>query len=132
VTSRQVTAPAAAGPLENRINQEATARMRRRLSLAERERLPDAVKKLIDAAARDVAEAAVEIAVLREVEEAARSAARAPRMGSDTVTAQSDLPLLERAENLAAKKKALEAAGFSTDEAMRILIAEIAADNGAS
>jgi hypothetical protein len=103
--------------------------MRRRLSLAERERLPDAVKKLIDAAARDVAEAAVEIAVLREVEEAARSAARAPRMGSDKVTAQSDLPLLERAENLAAKKKALEAAGFSTDEAMRILIAEIAADN---
>jgi hypothetical protein len=49
-------------------------------------------------------------------------------MGSDTVTAQSDLPLLEEAENLAANKKALEAAGFSTEEAMRILIAEIAAD----
>ncbi|HEY2943036.1 MAG TPA: hypothetical protein VGN09_11450 [Vicinamibacteria bacterium] len=102
--------------------------MKRRLSLAEKERLPDAVKNLIDAAAKDVAEAAVEIAVLREVEEAARSAARAARMGSDTVTAQSDLPLLEEAENLAANKKALEAAGFSTEEAMRILIAEIAAD----
>jgi len=35
--------------------------------------------------------------------------------------------LLTEAEYLAAKKKALQAAGFSSDEAMRILVAEVSA-----
>ena len=38
----------------------------------------------------------------------------------------SDRPLLQEAEYLAAKKKALQAAGFSSEEAMRLLVAEVA------
>ena len=69
--------------------------------------------------------------------------ARASRRGSDDVSTPSDLslleaglnlrpsdfsrPLLERAKALAANKNALEAAGFSREEAMQILVAEVAA-----
>jgi hypothetical protein len=36
------------------------------------------------------------------------------------------VPLLHEAEYLAAKKKALQATGFLSEEAMRILVAEVA------
>lgn len=128
--SRQVAlaAPAAtAGPLENRIKEEVTAGMKQRLGLSESETIPAPIQDLVDAAARDAAENAVEIAVIREVEDVTTRLARgSPGTRSKSPTNLSDVSLLQDAEELAAKKKALEAAGFSSDEALRILIAEIA------
>ena len=136
-------APAAAGPLVRRITREATIQMRRRLGLAERARLPDGIKPLIDAAAREIVESALEVAVAREVTGTAERMARASRRGSNDDSTPSDLslleaglnlrpsefsrPVLERAKALAANKNALEAAGFSREEAMQILVAEVAA-----
>lgn len=136
-------ATAAAGALLDRITQEATARMRRRLSLAERARLPYGIKHLIDVAAMRVVEDAVEVAVTREVRGAAVRLARASQRRSDDTATPSDFslleeglslrsselsgPLLEEAKDLAAKKTALETVGFSSGEAMQILVAEIVA-----
>jgi hypothetical protein len=113
--------------LENRIKEEVTAGMKQRLGLSESERIPAPIQDLVDAAARDAAENAVEIAVIREVEDVTTRLARgSPGTRSKSPTNLSDVSLLQDAEELAAKKKALEAAGFSSDEALRILIAEIA------
>jgi hypothetical protein len=123
-----VVAPPRAAPLENRIKQEVTAGMKQRLGLAETERVPAEVQGLVDSAAREVAESSVAIAVIREVETVAKRLARGSLDGTgsqQTVTTFSDLPLLQEAEHLAAKKKALQAAGFSSEEAMRILVAEV-------
>src|SRR6266566_444819 len=133
-------APVAAGPLVQRITREATMQLRRRLGLAERARLPRGIKHLVDAAARDIVESALEVAVTREVTETAKRLAQASRRGTVSPT-PSDLPLLDEglspfdlprpllveASHLADKKNALEAAGFSSEEAMRILVAQIAA-----
>jgi hypothetical protein len=130
--SKQVAAaapPAAAGPLENRINEEVTAGMKQRLGLDESETIPEPIQDLVDTAARDAAENAVGIAVIREVEDVTTRLARgSPERsgGSKSPTTFSDVALLQNAEQLAAKKKALEGAGFSNEEAMRILIAEVA------
>ena len=122
--------PAArAGPLENRIKKEVTTGMKQRLGLTESETIPAAIQDLVDSAARDAAKNAVEIAVIREVEDVTTRLARgAPGNsgGSRSPTTFSDVSLLQDAEQLAAKKKALEGAGFSNEEAMRILIAEVA------
>jgi hypothetical protein len=136
-------APAAAGPLVQRITREATMQMRRRLGLAERARLPDGIKHLVDAAARDIVGSALEVAVAREVTGTAARVARSSRSESKDVSTPSGLPLLneglrlrssdfsgpllEKARALAAEKNALEATGFSSEEAMQILVAEIAA-----
>ncbi len=123
-------APAAtAGPLENRIKEEVTAGMKQRLGLPESEKIPAPIQDLIDSAARGAAENAVEIAVIREVEDVTTRLARGSpeRSGrSKSPTTFSDVSLLQDAEQLAAKKKALEGAGFSNEQAMRILIAEVA------
>ena len=130
--SRQVgpAAPAArAGPLENRIKKEVTTGMKQRLGLTESEAIPAPIQELVDSAARDAAENAVEIAVIREVEDVTTRLARGSpgkSGGSKSPTTFSDVSLLQDAEQLAAKKKALEGAGFSNEEAMRILIAEVA------
>jgi hypothetical protein len=130
--SRQVglAPPAArAGPLENRIKKDVTTGMKQRLGLTESETIPAAIQDLVDSAARDAAKNAVEIAVIREVEDVTTRLARgAPGNsgGSKSPTTFSDVSLLQDAEQLAAKKKALEGAGFSNEEAMRILIAEVA------
>jgi hypothetical protein len=104
--------------------------MKQRLGLSESEQIPAPIQDLVDSAARDAAENAVGIAVIREVEDVttrlARGSSPGPYGRSKSPTNLSDVSLLQDAEQLAAKKKALEAAGFSSDEAMRILIAEVA------
>jgi hypothetical protein len=129
-------APAAAGPLVQRITREATVQMRTRLGLAERARLPDGIKHLIDAAARDIVESALEAAVAREVTGTAeRMARRSPEESNLSLLEEGlsirpshfSAPLLAKAKALTAEKNALEAAGFSSEEAMQILVAEIAA-----
>lgn len=103
--------------------------MRPRLGLHEREPIPEPIQSLVDAAARDVAENAVEIAVIHEVEETARNLARVSSAWptSDVRTVSFDLDLLQDAEKLAAKSKALQGAGFTREEALRLLVAEISA-----
>ena len=112
--SRQVgpAAPAArAGPLENRIKKEVTTGMKQRLGLAESEPIPAPIQDLVDSAARDAAENAVEIAVIREVEDVTTRLARGPGRsdGSKSPTTSSDVSLLQEAEQLAAKKIQIEA-----------------------
>jgi hypothetical protein len=102
--------------------------MKQRLGLPAGENIPAPVQDLVDSAARDAAENTIEIAVIREVERATTRMARGtPSASMQSPTALSDVALLQDAEELAARKKALEAAGFSSEEAMRILIAEVAA-----
>ena len=98
------------------------------MRLNERDPIPEAIQSLVDEAARNVAENAVEIAVIREVDEVARHLARgSSRSGSEVVTTSPDFVFLQDAEKLAAKSKALQGAGFSREEAMRLLVAEISA-----
>ena len=92
-------APAAAKALLDRITQEATARIRRRLSLAERARLPYGIKHLIDVAAMHVVEGAVEVAVTREVRGAAVRLARTSVRPDDAST-PSDFALLKEGLSL--------------------------------
>jgi hypothetical protein len=96
-----------ATPFESRIKQEVTRRVKRRLGLAEKDGIPTEVQAVVDAASRAVAESSIEKTVIQELERVA------------------DLPLLREAEYLAAKKRALQAAGFSNEDAMRILVAEV-------
>jgi hypothetical protein len=121
--------PAAARPLESEIKEEVTARMKQRLGLAENEQIPPEIQEIVDSAAREIAESTVATAVTREVENVARrlrpSSINASG-GAQAVTPASDLPLLEEAKYLATRKKALEAMGFSSEEAMRIIVAEVA------
>jgi hypothetical protein len=118
-----------ATPLENRIKQEVKVGIKRRLGLGEGDRLPAGVQGLVDSAAHEVAESSLAISVLREVETVAKrmSRSRDRRDGTEAVSSHSEMGLLAEAEYLAAKKKALQAAGFSSDEAMRILVAEVSA-----
>lgn len=121
------SAPAAvtaATPMENEIRRDITAGVKRRLGLDDRERIPAEIQGLVDAAAREVAGNAISTAVVQSVSHLQPS----PFSGSTAATAQqaaSDVAVLHEAERLAAKRKALRVAGFSNDEAMRLLVAEV-------
>lgn len=122
--SRRVAAiaPSTGGPLEDLVRKALTERTRRRLDLNEGDAIPEGIENLLNAAARDVAESAVEFGVMRDLQEVVYSAASA-----DSIMTRDELALLSAAGELAVKKKALEAAGFSRGEAMQILVAEVSA-----
>jgi hypothetical protein len=122
------SSPSSATPLENQIKDEVTEAMKQRLNLAGSESVPAPIQEIVDSAAREIAESSIANAVIQEVESVTRRLGRNPkhvRNGAQAV-ATSDPPLLREAEYLAAKKKALQATGFSSEEAMRILVAEVA------
>ena len=103
--------------------------MKQRLGLPQSVKIPAPIQDLVDSAARHVAENAVEIAVIREVEDVTTRLARGwvdPSGSKIFPTTLADVSLVQDAEQLAARKKALEAAGFSSEEAMQLLIAEAA------
>ena len=81
-------------------------------------------QEVLDAAVHELAENAVATAIFQEV---AKLGPRALSVnsGSGSAGVRSDQALLHDAERLAAKRKALRIAGFSNDEAMRLLVAEV-------
>lgn len=127
--------------LENDITKEVTASMRARLGVTGRQKLPAEVDALIKSAAAVAAETALETAVVRDIQEATTNVTRGSvldrfdvkvadaRVGLDHIAGSNDVEkiLARRAEMLAAKKAALETAGFTSGEAMEILLADIAA-----
>jgi hypothetical protein len=67
----------------------------------------------------------VATALVREVTEL-RPSRLSGNSGPDAVGTLPEVAVLREAERLAAKKKALRIAGFSNEEAMRLLVAEVA------
>jgi hypothetical protein len=110
-----------ATPLDKRINDELTTGVRRRLALAEREAVPAEIQRLVDSAAREVAAGSLATAVVREVTNLRSLNGSIGNVDSKPA----DAAVLREAERLAGKKQALRLAGFSSDEAMRILVAEV-------
>jgi hypothetical protein len=110
-----------ATPLEKHIKDELTSGVRRRLGLADCEATPTEIQRLVDSAAREVAASAHTTAVVWEV-----ANLRSPNGSIGNIESKpADPTVLREAERLAAKKQALQLAGFSSDEAMRILVAEV-------
>jgi hypothetical protein len=114
----------AVAPLENDVRKQLSAAVKQRLGLREGEQVPAEIQGLVDSAAREVAGGAVESTLVQEVARLrpvtlSGDARGGPRRGA------SDPALLQEAARLAAKRKALQVAGFSNDEAMRLLVAEL-------
>ena len=96
---------------------------------------------MIASAAASAAARAIELSVVSDAEEAVGDVTRGSllskfdarvdlaRKGIDHIVGSSDVDRImkQRAQMLAAKKKALVDAGFSSEEAMEILLADIAA-----
>lgn len=139
---RTVTAPTLrVEKLETDIDKSVTKVMKERLGLKSNQKLPADVQATIKAAAATASQASLENAIVREASEVATGTARGSvldrfdlkvdvaRAGLDHIAGSNDVKkiLARRAEMLATKKQTLEAAGFSSDEAMEILLADIAA-----
>jgi hypothetical protein len=114
----------AVAPLENDVRKQLSAAVKQRLGLREGEQVPAEIQGLVDSAAREVAGGAVESTLVQEV-----ARLRPVTLSGDARSEQrrgaSDPVLLQEAARLAAKRKALQVAGFSNDEAMRLLVAEV-------
>jgi len=140
--ARTVTAPSLrVEKLETDIDKALTKTMKQRLGLKANQKLPDDVQATIKAAAASASQASIENAIVRGASEIATDTARGSvldrfdskvdlaRAGLDHIAGSTDVKkiLARRAEMLALKKQSLEKAGFTTDEAMEILLADIAA-----
>ena len=114
----------AVAPLENDVRKQLSAAVKQRLGLREGEQVPAEIQGLVDSAAREVAGGAVESTLVQEV-----ARLRPVTLSGDARSEQrrgaSDPVLLQEAARLAAKRKALQVAGFSNDEAVRLLVAEL-------
>jgi len=126
---------------EDEIGEAVEQRMRSRLGITANRKLPAEVDALIKSAAATAAGSTLETAVVRDVTEATNDLVRGSvldrfdikvadaRVGLDHIAGSNDVEkiLTRRAEMLATKKAALETAGFTSEEAMEILLADIAA-----
>jgi hypothetical protein len=126
--------------IEREIEKVVTKRMGERLGVDAR-RLPADLKNVIASAAAAAAQQSVELSVTKDVDEAIGDITRGAvldkfdsrvdlaRKGLDHIAGSSDVQkiMTRRAQMLAEKKKALVAAGFSDEESMDILLADIAA-----
>lgn len=125
--------------VESDIRKNAERNLRKHLGLSGQ--LPADVKEAVESASKAAASKAVELSVIKQIQEAADDVSRGSildrfddKIGTAvegiTHIGQStkvDKVLRERAQLLAKKKAALVAAGFSDGEAMEILLADIAA-----
>jgi hypothetical protein len=118
------TAPAATPPLESRVKEELAVGVKQELGLGEDELIPAHIQGLVDSAAHEVVENSASTALVREVKKL-RTPSLGGSAGIDPARASRDRLFLQEAERLAAKRKALRVAGFSNEEAMRLLVAEI-------
>lgn len=126
--------------IEKDIEEVVTKRMGARLGISG-QALPADLKSVIGTAAAAAAQRAVELAVTTDVNEAIGDVTRGSvlgkfdsrvdlaRKGLDHIAGSNDVKqiMTRRAQMLAEKKEALETAGFSAQEAMDILLADIAA-----
>lgn len=126
--------------IEGDIQKTVSRRMGERLGVAAGA-LPADLKSLIATTSAAAAQRAVELAVTKDLDEAVGDVTRGSvlgrfdarvdlaRQGLDHISASNDVKqiMTKRAEMLAEKKKALETAGFSSQEAMDIILADIAA-----
>ena len=141
ILDRPVTAPVVrVKKLENEIEKAVTKRMSERLGV-DASSIPAQLKPVIASAAASAAARAIELSVVSDAEEAVGDVTRGSllskfdarvdlaRKGIDHIVGSSDVArrMKQRAPMLAAKKKALVDAGFSSEEAMEILLADIAA-----
>ena len=139
---RTVTAPSLrVEKLETEIDKSITKVMKQRLGLKSNQRLPADVQATFKAAAATASQASIENAIVREASEIASDTARGSvldrfdlkvdvaRAGLDHIAGSNDVKkiLARRAEILATKKETLETAGFTSEEAMEVLLADIAA-----
>ncbi len=141
ILDRPLTAPAVrVQRLEREIEKSVTQGMSERLGVAANA-LPAELKPVIANAAASAAARAIELSVVKDAEEAVGDVTRGSllskfdsrvdlaRKGLDHIVASTDVQRImkQRAQMLAEKKKALEDAGFSSEEAMDIVLADIAA-----
>lgn len=129
--------------VESDITKKVTAQLRSQLGLRANQKLPDDLSALVETASVTAGQAAVENAVLRGVQEAAAEMGRGSlldrfdakvgvaRASLDHIKGSTDVEriLKRRAEMLAMKKTSLVGAGFTDDESMRIILADIARDH---
>lgn len=126
--------------LERDIERVVTRRMSDRLKV-DSTKLPAELKNVIATASAAAAQRSIELGVAADLDEAVGDVTRGSvlgkfdarvdlaRKGLDHIAGSNDVKqiMTRRAEMLAEKKKALEAAGFSSEEAMEIILADIAA-----
>lgn len=132
-----VMQPIAVKKIEDSIRKDVTNQVGTQLGLAGA--LPAEVGKVIEAATKAAAAKSVELTIAQVTEDAARNVTRGSVLDRfdgkikvaaesiDHISASSDVDqvLKKRAELLAKKRKALVDAGFSNDEAMKILLADV-------
>ena len=126
--------------IEREIERVVTRRMSERLNV-DSSKLPADLKNVIASASAAAAQRSIELAVTTDLNEAVGDVTRGSvlgkfdarvdlaRKGLDHIAGSNDVKQImrQRAQMLAEKKKALEAAGFSSEEAMEIILADIAA-----
>jgi hypothetical protein len=125
--------------VEQSLRNDVEARVKSQLGV--QGELPDDVKQAIDNVTKATASRAVQLSVAQAAEDGARGITRGTRLdqfddkikiAADSIahigaSAEVDQVLQQRAELLAKKKKGLVTAGFTDEEAMAILLADIAA-----
>ncbi len=125
--------------LTDRLRAEVGQSVRKRLGLAAGAPIPPSVQSIIDTAVLTASRQAIELGVTKDAEQAANDTSvqvvfdgfaekvSVARQGIDLIQGSQDVQaiLQRRAELLWAKRRALEAAGFSSTEAMQIILAEL-------
>jgi hypothetical protein len=126
-------------PVENAIKRDVESAVRKQLKISGT--LPADVKDIVATASEAAASRSVELAVARAAEEAARDVGRANiktrfddkiAIAADSLkhisqSNEVDEVLQRRSELLAKKRASLVGVGFSEEQAMQILLADIAA-----
>ncbi len=133
--------PVAVKKIEDTIRKEVTAQVEQQLGL--KNQLPGEISEIIGSATKSAAAKAVELTIAQVTEDAARDFTRgavlerfddkikvaAESIGHISQSSDVDQVLKRRAELLAKKRQALVDAGFSAEEAMEILLADVTSRN---
>lgn len=131
--------PDIAPALTDRMRADVIRSVKKRLGLASNAPLPPSLTAIVEDAVRNASRSAIELGVTKDAEQAASDASRqavldgftdkvsAAREGIETIQGSADVQaiLQRRAELLWAKRRSLETAGFTSDQAMSILLAEL-------